>query len=127
MFVQAFWEQENNEKRKTSRWALETHSDLAGNRAHQKSISCGIHFLNGSCLLLYGSSRTVFSECNPPSALQIAAQQGSWFPDGVGKVDTFSGKNLVEDSGEVLVQVPRAFNVGDIGTKPFSCVDGEPR
>ena len=39
-------------------WVLETYSDAdwAGNKAHRKSTSCGMHFLNGS--FLYGSSRT---------------------------------------------------------------------
>ena len=48
-------------------WVLETYSnaDWAGNKAHRKSTSCGIHFLNRN--FEYGSSRTQrvvsFSSC----------------------------------------------------------------
>ena len=39
-------------------WVLETYSDAdwSSNKAHRRSISCGLHFLNNS--FLYGSSRT---------------------------------------------------------------------
>ena len=140
------------------RCALETYSDAgwAGNRAHQKSTSCGIHFLNGN--YLYGSSSTQkvvsLSSCESELHSIVSSMSDAIFirrclefllqsailqvhytdsssarllvsRQGCGKVRHLSGKILwVQDethSGEVLVvQVPTAFNVGDIGTKPLS-------
>ena len=64
-------------------WVLETYSDAdwAGNKAHRKSTSCGMHFLNGN--FLYGSSRTQrvvsLSSCESELHSIVSAMSDAFF------------------------------------------------
>ena len=124
-------------------------ADWAGNRVHRKSTSYdGIHFLNRSFLcrrsrtqkdseidhrepelhsIVSSMSDAIFvRRClvlqvhyiDSSSVRQLVSRQGC------GKIRHLSGKmqwvqGTVHDGEVHIVQVPIAFNAGDIGTKPL--------